>query len=258
MKKIFSVCKKLFGWIIFWTIIHFLRTSEIYDIWDNTTQVLVAGGIEPVAWFLFTYCILLVISPIIHKFCKGRPAIFSVCVILWMIFVATGKFDWIRDTKPQSLWIYLYLGYFSVGMFLAFLHQKIEEYSKIYNKMVIVDCVIFMLSTAVYYREVFIKMSILAPHQHYGTWYYSLWLVSMFCILRRFNIKNEHVKNILKTISGNTFTVYLAHLPILLFFTALHPLGSIEEAIICIIVLFVLTEVMAVVFKKLPLLRKIV
>src|SRR5699024_8524712 len=37
--KIKNILCKLFGWIIFWTVIHFLWTGEIYDLWDQ----LVAG-----------------------------------------------------------------------------------------------------------------------------------------------------------------------------------------------------------------------
>lgn len=65
-KKVFSLWARLFGWIVFWSIIHLMRTGEMYDIWSNMTQAIIAGGIEPVAWFLFAY-FFTNITPILKK-----------------------------------------------------------------------------------------------------------------------------------------------------------------------------------------------
>ena len=36
--KVAGIMAKLFGWIIFWTVVHFIRTGEVFDLWENFTQ----------------------------------------------------------------------------------------------------------------------------------------------------------------------------------------------------------------------------
>lgn len=55
-KKITQIISKLLGWVVFWTVVHFMKTEEVYDVWGNFTASVSSEGILPVAWFLFTYC----------------------------------------------------------------------------------------------------------------------------------------------------------------------------------------------------------
>lgn len=254
-KKVITILGKLFGWVIFWSIIHLARTGELYDIWTNTSQTIVAAGIEPVAWFICTYCILMIIAPTFYYCMKKWPKCYYGISILWIIILATGKFDFIRNTRPQSLWLHLYLGYFAIGMTCADVYKRFGDLKK--RIILSVSGAIAIITTLVYYKEVFINMNGLAPHQNYGTWYYSLWLISWFVLVLNINISNEKVKNVLRKISRNTFSVYLGHLPILLYITAIRPLESLSVAFACIAALFITTLVMAEVFGRLPLLRKI-
>lgn len=254
-KKIISVIKKLFGWVIFWVIVHFVRTGELYDVWTNMSQTITASGIEPVAWFLCTYCLLMVVAPALHYGMKKSPIIFYIVIVLWLRVLATGKLDFIREVRPQSLWLHLYAGYFAIGMVCADIYIRMSDFQKKISWLAAI--VIAVVSSFVYYREVFIDMNGLAPHQNYGAWYYSLWLISLFVLISNYDVKNEIIQRILKRISKNTFTVYLGHLPLLLFITSAKSLNSLGTAIVYIIILFVITLVMAEVFNRLPLLRKI-
>lgn len=255
-EKILSTVQKLFGWIVFWTVIHFVRTGELYDIWENLFQSVLSGGIEPVGWFLFTYCIILVVTPIAHRCVKKYPAIFCSAAIVWMIWIATGKLDFITNTKTQSLWFHLYLGYFLVGMACSCLYPKI--YERFPKTASVAALAMAAVTSLFYYREVFVRQSAAWPHQHYGRWYYSLWLIALLFITLRINVQNKAVQEALRKMANNTFAVYLGHLPILLYVTSLKPLASLGEAVVCILLLFAATQMMAETFRKLPLLRKIV
>lgn len=255
-QKIKNVVFKLFGWIIFWTIVSFVYTNELYDIWDNMTQSIISQGIEPVAWFLFTYCIIMLAADVLCKFYMKKPILFIILSIIWILFLALGLFDFITKTKTQSLWLHIYLGYFLCGMIISKAYAKFKNIIKPHFTLY---AIIFLVITSViYFYEVFIKFDGLLPNRHYGKWYYSIWLISLFITCLNFNLKNKRVNKLIYFLGNNTFTVYLGHLPILYFLTTIRPLESTLEACLCIIFLFVVCQIMAEVFKHLPLLRKII
>lgn len=249
--KVRMVAFKLFGWVIFWSVIHFIRTSEITDVWNNFLAGAKAGGILPVAWFLFTYMILLITSyPLIYAKKKAN-SIFSIVVIIYMVLICLGFGSNIVNSRPQSLWIHLYLGYFALGMVLS--NVKIEDKKTRYFLLPV--CMVLLCCCSIYYTTCYQTG---APHQHYGFWYYTLWLISIFILCSMININKIHICRALKRTSDNTFVVYLGHLPILLYLTERRPLQSMRGAIIMILFLFASTNIMAEVFRKLPLLRKTV
>lgn len=249
--RVRMIAFKLFGWVIFWSVIHFIRTAEITDVWNNFLSGAVAGGILPVAWFLFTYMILLIVAyPLIYVKKKAN-GIFSIAVIIYMFLICLGFGSNIVNLRPQSLWLHLYLGYFALGMVLS--NIKIEAKEARY--FLIPMCIALFGGCSVYYTTCYQTG---APHQHYGSWYYTLWLVSIFILCSMIKISEKHICSVLKRISDNTFVVYLGHLPILLYLTGIRPLQSMHGAIIMILLLFLSTNIMAEVFRKLPLLRKIV
>ncbi len=249
--KIRMTVFKLFGWVIFWSVIHFVRTAEVIDVWNNFLSGASAGGILPVAWFLFTYMILLIVSyPLIIAKKKANWP-FSIVAIIYMVLICFGFGSNVVNSRPQSLWIHLYLGYFTLGMVLS--NIKIEE--KKIRCFLIPACIVMLVGCSIYYATCY-KTG--APHQHYGSWYYTLWLISIFILCSMIKIRERHICRVVKRISNNTFAVYLGHLPLLLYLTGIRPLQSMQGALIMILFLFVTTNVMAEIFRKLPLLRKIV
>lgn len=249
--KVRMIAFKLFGWIIFWSVIHFIRTSEITDIWNNFLVGAEAGGILPAAWFLFTYMMLLIISyPLVYAKRKAN-SIFSIVVIIYMVLICFGFGTNIVNSRPQSLWVHLYIGYFTLGMVLS--NIRVETKKKRY--FIIFTCIAMFTGCSIYYTTCYQTG---APHQHYGSWYHILWLTSIFIFCSKIKIREPHICKAVKRISDNTFVTYLGHLPILIFLTEIKPLQSMQGAIIMILFLFASTNIMAEFFRKLPLLRKIV
>lgn len=253
--KIIAIMKKLFGWVIFWISVHFIRTGELYDIWTNTSQAVISSGIEPVAWYLFTYCLLMIFAPLLFWVLKRFPTMFCICSVGWMIILTTGYFNFIRDTRTQSLWLHLYAGYFVLGMTCAYLYSHMPEKGR--KISLLLSLLLFIFASEVYYHIAIIEESVGAPHENYGTWYYSIWLVSLFIVTLSIQNVPGAIEDILKGMSKNTFVTYMGHLPILIYVTSIRPLQSLSSAIVCIIGLFAVTQIMAEIFNKLPLLRKI-
>ena len=247
--KIKNTMIKLFGWIIFWATMHFIRTAETLDIFREFINSSTAEGILPVAWFLFTYTILMFVAfPICLARKKDMPKrIMFIIVIAYMVALSFGVGR--NNGKPQSLWLYMYLGYFVTGMVISDLVKLIKPiYIKIGSIIMLCVC------SGVYLN----KWDIGIPGLHYGTWYYTLWLTSIFLLILQIDIKSKKISELIKHMSNNTFTVYLGHLPVLLFITQKEPLTSIQGACIMVVFLFVMLNAVAEIFRKIPLLRKIV
>lgn len=119
-EKIAGIIKKLLAWTIFWIVIHFLHTGEIYDLWENfIAGANGRGGILPVAWFLFTYCLLMLLGYPLWHFMKKHPYLFTGMSILWCVLLTFDVGRSLLSTRPQSLWLHLYAGYFCIGMSLS-------------------------------------------------------------------------------------------------------------------------------------------
>ena len=122
--------------------------------------------------------------------------------------------------------------------------------------------VVFVLSSIAYSVEV--KNNGGLPHVHYGAWYYSIWIISLFTFC--LNIKSTEIRvykvykanNLIERIAANTFVVYLGHLPVLLLITARYPIQNTLEAVFIIISLFIVLNLLAEGMRRLPILRKIV
>lgn len=256
-KKILLIVKKLTGWVLFWSILEYFWTGWLPDILSNLTGTIHGSGNLPVAWFLFTYCLILLFAPALWKVCKKFPLPFAVAAALWVGFLAFGKLDFIAATRAQSQWLHLYLGYFVCGVALAQLYDRVVRHHA--KKYWLAGAVaLFALSTAVYFYVVFVRGDHGNPAGHYNKWYYALWLLSMFAIFLCIEMQNPRLVAILKTASANTFAVYLGHLPVWWGITAVHPLHSVRKGLMYMVMLFLLWQLLAELFKKLPLLRKIV
>ncbi len=216
--KVYSTIKKLFGWVVFWVAVHFLRTGEMADLWDNIISGAYSEGILPVAWFLYTYCFLMILTYPMWNLLQKFPKVFVAASILWGICLAFDVGRVLLNTRCQSLWLHLYIGYFAIGMAVA----KISEWvkSKGFEKIsYFAAWMLFIVSATIYACNILNAEVFIAPHNYYGTWYYSLWLISGLWLCKSFRIKSERLQTCFKLLSTNTFVVYLGHLPILLYIT---------------------------------------
>lgn len=250
------VMSKLFGWIIFWTIVHYIKTEEIYDLWKNFTDGVSSEGLLPVSWFLFTYCFLIVIGyPMIllNQKCKY---LFEILIIVWMCALAMGVGDKIMETRKQSLWLHLYIGYFGLGIAL---HEWIGIWAKSQKRyQILILGSINLFSCAVYMLHVITAKEYLPPNAYYGKWYYTLWLVSLFWLVSVVEINNEMIQRLIIRLSSNSLAVYMVpHIPTL-FVLSIIRLNNLGTALLLILIFFIGSELLAELFRKMPLLRKLV
>lgn len=255
--KVKETAVKYFGWIIFWTVVHFARTGEVWNIWDHALAGAAAGGILPVAWFLFTYCILILLSYPLFYFKQTLPHCFHSLALAAVTALAFGAGKGIIYSMPQSLWFHLYFGYFVIGMALPQLKKFFDRHIEI--RMLRIIFALSAIVCAVIYGMHFENPNLkFFPHEYYGSWFYSIWLISLFMLCAAVNITNGKVKSIIKRLSDNTFAVYLGHLPVLLFLTDRRPVENIWGAVWYVVLLFAGLQMLVELFRKMPLLRKLV
>lgn len=260
-RKIKDTLIRLFLWITFWAGVRLLFTGEITNIWEDFLEGTVSSGTLPVSWFLFTYCILMMFSYPLHKLmCRSR-ILFAIICVVWMAALACGMRSWrvIYREQIQASWLHLYLGYFAVGMLLARILPWIDKYISARWQRVISGGA-FIFFGLFYCENVIEKMYSAPPHSYYGTWYYTGWLVCFFWFITKLNglNRNKRVENALRIMARNTFSVYLGHLPVLLFVTRYYPIKTLAGAMGMILFLFVLWQLAGEIMRKMPGLRHLV
>lgn len=256
-KKCFRVMAQYFGWILFWDVAYFFMTGEWYDLWENFVAGAMSQGVLPIAWFLFTYCFVIICGCILNKLSGRWPSVLVIISTLWLCGLAMGWGSELVYTKTQALWIHLYLGYFCMGMVLRSIQNKLD--SMVSDKVQIVILLMLFLASSLFYGYRIIQgEALVLPNLYYGKWYYSVWLLSLFGLLKKVSIPKETLNKIVSRMGSNTFVVYMAHLPILLYITERYPLKSVGEAIAMVIALFVGLEMVAELFRRIPVLRKLV
>ncbi len=252
-RKIITVMGKLLAWVIIMITFRSLKNKQFCDIFEEYINGAFSRGILPVSWFLFTYSLIMIIAHPLKKLqCNNRKC-FNLITLLWIVFLALGIGKNIIYHMPQVLWLHLYMGYFVLGMSLHDIFMEASWKSKL------LSIIVFVLSSIAYSVEV--KSNGGFPHTHYGTWYYSIWITSLFTFC--LNIKSTEFRvykanNLIARIAANTFVVYLGHLPVLLLVTAKYPIQNTLEAVFIIISLFVVLNLLAEGMRRLPILRKIV
>ncbi len=252
-KKIFVCMGKLLGWNLLWTMVHFFRTGEFYDVPGMFFEGAAAGGILPISWFLFTYCMIMILAYPLFRIYKKYPRFFDIAALLWMILLAAGVGDGIRAEKAQVLWLHLYTGYFVWGMAL---NHLLRIYDREKKKINLIAAAGALLSFAVYtyYWKKFGGW----PDHYYGKWYYTLFVSCLAVFVFTLEINKPAVKVILKRLSENTFVVYMAHLPMLTYFSAKYPVGKFSTVLIYVFLLFSASQLLAELFRRLPMLRRLV
>ena len=134
-------------------------------------------------------------------------------------------------------------------MFLRDIQSFIVHENTLY-KVVITFALIFM--TFVYVKAS--SLSGRSPAEFYGSWIYMIWFMLLFVVA----LNLCPYSGILHIISKGTFSVYMWHLPVLLFITRYIPVSRARIGILMIIGLFVSGELIYLLFRKYPLLKKMV
>ena len=255
--KIKIILTKLFGWIIFYSVINYIFYTELLNPFEHMILSLKAQGILPVAWFIFTYCIILITASFLFRALKAYPSLYCFLASILIIALAFG-FAHRLNNKPQALWFHLYLGYFIFGMSIL----KIQDYlNKIMskNKQQILFLSIFLLSSVVYLLQVGARKNFMLPAEYYGKWYYSTWLFSLFFFMCNIEVKRQVTQKIIELFSKNSLVVYLGHLPFLTLITnKYHELNTLGDCFIMLFCLFIFLQIQAELFKRLPLLRNLI
>lgn len=263
--KIKTLVLKMCGWMLLLVALSLVKSSQVLDFPREVLSGAIMGGKLPVTWFLFTYMFLLVLAYPLYRIYKKTPRIFCIATFLLLFLISCGMSKNLMQTKIQTFWLPLYGGYFALGMALNYILQYLKNFDgfkskndkKIFNQILLwVLIIFFVVSSFVYANEIITQRK--SPHEYYSKWYYMIWLTCIFLFVQYIRVKNKTVYTILKRVASNTFTVYLAHLPILLLVTKRYPLNNFLDAVLMVIFLFITTNIIAEVFRLLPLLRKIV
>ncbi len=120
-RKIMKNLKKLIGYIIFWIVIEYILYGNYYNIVDEIEKSALSDGILPVAWFLFTWSLLLIFSYLFHPIMINQSFLFLLITIVSHIllnFEVINEWNGIYyiERKTQALWLHIYAPYFMVGM----------------------------------------------------------------------------------------------------------------------------------------------
>lgn len=253
--KILGVLKKLFLWIVFWSFIQFVRTGEFYDIWDNFLQGADSRGILPVSWFLFTYCLLMVLAYPLHKILRWSRRFFALLCAVWIVALSCGMGSGIVANKTQALWIHLYGCYFSVGMLLPRVIRAVDKYILVHWQQGLVGGA-FVVFSGCYFVNV--RPAMLNPQFHYGSWYYTGWLICLFWFVLKLEVQNQDAQKLLQIMSRNTVAIYLGHYPLLLCLEQRNSVETLPGAMVIIIFLFLFWQLAGEVCRRLPVTRTLV
>jgi surface polysaccharide O-acyltransferase-like enzyme len=258
--KIKTLFSKMFGWYIFFILLEYLYTQRLLNVIDEMENGFISSGLLPISWFIFTLCILLILAYPLHFIMKKTPRIYCLSGIILIIILGFIKNFYFKGefiiSGTQSTWFIIYLPYWILGSSLFLLLKYLS--SKIKNQPIFIAAVVGMIITFLIYIFGIINVdTYYSPAEYYGTHIYSLWVVCLFIMFIYFPI-NRNLSVIIKRISQNTFTVYLYHLPVLIGLTAKFPITNVKRVILYVIFLFVGGNIIAELFKKLPLLRRIV
>lgn len=143
-----------------------------------------------------------------------------------------------------------------MGVTLAWMKRHLLQRSE--STQLLISATIFLLCSCIYAFKIMTASTFQLPHTYYGTWFYTLWLLSLFWLCSLMKVNNRFIQTGIKQMASGTFVVYLGHLPILLYLTQRYPLQNVSIAIVFVIIFFFGFEVLAIGLKRMPLLRKLV
>lgn len=254
-KKILGIMKKLFAWIIFWCVVYAFIYGEEHNPFIELIDGSFSGGLLPVSWFIFTLCLCWLVGYGIFALHEKERKVFYILILLLTTLmlikrsIALPSYIPFYDTGTQATWFGLYLTFFMIGMLLRDMLGVIVR-EKAYYKVFITLALIIL--TIVYVKTS--SLSGRSPADFYGSWIYMLWFMLIFLVALNLCPYSRQ----LHVIAKGTFSVYMWHLPVLLFITRYIPVKGARVGIFMIIGLFVSGELIYMLFRKYPLLKKMV
>ena len=255
--KSIKIMLKLLGWITFFSVLSYFYNGKFYNIFYEFYLSAFSTGILPVGWFLFTYCALIFLAyPIFKLLNKNKAYIYALFLLVILLSSLLGLNIGLKyfKFKTQSTWVGLYFTYFCIGICINYTISKFAIHKQ---KIFRLFCYIsFALFSTIYAYQIFNSVNFFFPDHYYGKFYYTGWLISLFYLVA-FSDYDLIPKKYIDILSKNTLVVYLAHLPILLFITNIRPITSLFEGLFIILIIFILTNIISELCKRLPLLNKL-
>lgn len=252
--KIGGILKKLFGWVIFWCVISVFIYGQKRNPFIDFIDGVFGEGVLPVSWFIFTLCICWLAGYtvfILHQRHRTRFYIFSAALLAVMVLKRSAVVSWnipFYDSGTQFAWFGLYFTFFVTGMLLRDINSLIVRDNSVFRIAIAVLMVLitYIVST--------LWVNEAAPFEVYGNWLYMIWFILIIVCSLNFIKFNKYVHEV----SKGTLTVYLWHLPALVYISKFVPVTSGLTGALMIFSLFVIGEILYFMFRNYPLIRKMV
>ena len=258
-KKAGKTLLKLFGWVCFWCIIRFFRITEFLNPAEQFFLSFKSEGIVPVGWFLFTYSGLLIIEKPLNYLLNKCRAVFALITAALLVLNMFGILAPYIGGRVQAFHVHLFPVYFMAGMLIgSFKDFKFKKKALNYIAILLFSAgaagsFVYLIKTADGFEPGILPQTI------YGTWFHTVSLLCFFVLFSKMPFfKAKFARTALEKMSANTFCVYMMHLPVYMYFAMTYPVISMKWVVFYVAAMFVLAQIVAEIFKKLPILRKIV
>lgn len=247
--KILYTTTKYSFWLIVVRLFYSLFSANTLPVITDFWAGFMAGGTLPVAWFLFTYMVIMLFAPLLHILMKKNILIFSLATsVLFLITAFPNQINMLN--KAQQFWFPLYTAYFMAGMLISNI-----PFNKISLKHRLLLASVCLFSFVFYLCKVYCYKYLIPPNFHYNRFYYIVWVISLFILICSIDFNWPILTDLVRILAKSTFTVYMLHLPILLMFTAYYPLHGIIFTAIVTVSLFLICERIGIMLYKIPILK---
>lgn len=248
-RKIADIIVKYSFWLLVARQVRFFCGKSVLPLAEDFRKSFASGGSLPVAWFLYTYMVIILFSGLLHLLMRKNIKIFAVATA-GMLMLCLIPNDYNMLNRAQHQWFILYGAFFMVGMLFGNFDRFFDN-TKVRLSLLAVNIAFF----AVYMYVVFSSAEFTFPHTHYSRYYYMIWLISLFMLVCRTDIPWPKVKGFVSFIAGSSFTIYMLHLSLLsvmgMVFT---PAGVVQTAVVTATVSLI-CAVVGYIMKKIPVLK---
>ncbi|MEF9919556.1 MAG: acyltransferase family protein [Erysipelotrichaceae bacterium] len=250
---------RMLGIVFLWCFIFSILNFTMKGSWVNPIEVFTLGLMQKgnmwQFWFIGTLVLLHFFLPILHKlFIQPKTALlitilcFVICFgtdIVNVLFVAIDK-PLVQSYVPQTFRLWNHFAYFFLGGFLG--KPEIKEIIKSEVKVWKHVLILIVMTIIVVNYETFMGAS------YYGTTYAEffydnafvmIWVVVLFTLLYRIQIKNNGISKFVSYISVNTFGVYVMHVYLMNLMQTFFNYKNQEFSIWLPIIIFVVAQIIS-------------
>lgn len=164
-------------------------------------------GIIPSIWYLISYAILMLAAPIFLNIKQNHKKIFYgilIGIILFNIVFSKTIYDY-TYASSSIFWLHYYLAFFLIGMTFSNITFQKKQKKWLFG--------LGILSVLIYLYINIMEGKFVLPQASYGSWYFYLYLISVFCFFKTIEIKNKTAINMIEKLSEETFLIYLIAYP---------------------------------------------